>query len=380
MVLLVLGLLAPTTVLSFMAPQPSLAGVVTPTRTANCVAPYRHATTTTTRQCRSLHVLSQQRQQLVLTPELTDKRVTELFAWVSRAFAGEDAYNDLSLALVATFGNLPEDSQPREMVRKALEQVPDEEAKVGQPILTRDRERASLGAMGAAQWTGQWMTRPHALLVTKNLSSVDQWVSGLSRGARRTLKKAEEAEHSGVFSVQEQDIRGGFPAPHSSLAHFRCVVAHEVRLLAGTPDMFFDALAQAVSRYMGTTRMTGQVREYRNAEGKVIAFAHEVRKGRTIRGQWFYADDDAAKNYVWFHSVLDLVRRAVADPDVDTVDLGPSGSDAFSELKQRYGFVSVDDWPALADYTSRPFWHPTRADSGPATELKGLIESLMKGG
>eukprot|EP00961_Rhodomonas_salina_P270973 3661456-Rhodomonas_salina.1 len=65
------------------------------------------------------------------------------------------------------------------------------------------------------QWTGQWMTRPHALLVTKNLSSVDQWVSGLSRGARRTLKKAEEAEHSGVFSVQEQDIRGG-SAPLSS--------------------------------------------------------------------------------------------------------------------------------------------------------------------
>ena len=36
-----------------------------------------------------------------------------------------------------------------------------EETLIGEPIGRRDRESASLGAMGAAQWTGQWMTRPH---------------------------------------------------------------------------------------------------------------------------------------------------------------------------------------------------------------------------
>ena len=135
-----------------------------------------------------------------------------------------------------------------------------------------------------------------------------------------------------------------------------CVVAHEVRLLSYGVEGFFDALAEAVSRYVGTTRMTGEIREYRSAEGKVIAIAHEVRKGKTIRGQWFYADDEAAKNYVWFHSVYDLVRRSIDADGVNVVDLGPSGSDAFSELKARYGFRSVDDWPAVADY-SGDFWY-----------------------
>jgi hypothetical protein len=67
-----------------------------------------------------------------------------------------------------------------------------------------------------------------------------------------------------------------------------------------------------------------------------------------VRGQWFYATDDAARNYVWFHSVHDLVRRSIEAKGVDVVDLGPSGSDAFSVLKERYGFLSVDDWVSYA--------------------------------
>jgi hypothetical protein len=84
--------------------------------------------------------------------------------------------------------------------------------------------------------------------------------------------------------------------------------------------------------------------------------AHEVRKGKTIRGQWFYADDEAATCYVWFHSVYDLVRRSIEADGIDVVDLGPSGSDAFSELKSRYGFLSYDDWPSHADYLGE-FWY-----------------------
>lgn len=32
-----------------------------------------------------------------------------------------------------------------------------------------------------------------------------------------------------------------------------------------------------------------------------------------MRGQWFYCDDGAATRYVWFHSVRDLVGRAIED-------------------------------------------------------------------
>eukprot|EP00567_Pseudictyota_dubia_P007248 CAMPEP_0197434450 /NCGR_PEP_ID=MMETSP1175-20131217/2176_1 /TAXON_ID=1003142 /ORGANISM="Triceratium dubium, Strain CCMP147" /LENGTH=67 /DNA_ID=CAMNT_0042963171 /DNA_START=718 /DNA_END=921 /DNA_ORIENTATION=+ len=67
-------------------------------------------------------------------------------------------------------------------------------------------------------------------------------------------------------------------------------------------------MSEGVGRFMGTTRMAGEIQEYRDESGRVIAFAHEVRKGRVMRGQWFYATDEAAKSYVWFHSVKDLVR------------------------------------------------------------------------
>lgn len=154
------------------------------------------------------------------------------------------------------------------------------------------------------------------------------------------------------------------------------MVEHEVRLL----DLqygFIDALGEAISRYIGTCRMAGEIREYRDADGKVIAFAHEVRKGRTIRGQWFYSTDWASKNYVWFHSVHDLVERAIEADGVDVVDLGPSGSDAFSELKQKYGFVSVDDWPAVANYLG-PFWYPEceRTEEKKGGVLEALLDAI----
>jgi len=290
-------------------------------------------------------------QTVILDSTLTDERVSSLFAWISRAFAGDSRYDNMLLALCAIFGsNLPPNSQPLKLAQEANKFMPSEEELTGAPISIVERESASLGAMGAAQWTGQWRTRPHALLDVSNMTSVDEWVRTLPRGCRRTLKKAASQN----FTVRTLPIRGGKPAPHSSLAHFRCVVEHEVRLMSygdGDVQGFFDALCEAVGRYSGTTRMTGEIREYRNnPQNQIIAFAHEVQKGRTIRGQWFYANDEAAKSYVWFHSVHDLVKRAIESEGVDVVDLGPSGSDSFSELKAKYGFESVDDWPALADY------------------------------
>ena len=186
------------------------------------------------------------------------------------------------------------------------------------------------------------------------------------------------------FTIATRSIRGDAPAPHSSLAHFRCVVEHEVRLITRDEDDaqgFLEALSMAVGRYVETTRMAGEIQEYRNANGTVIAFAHEVRKGRAIRGQWFYASDEAAQSYVWFHSVQELVRRAVEAKDVDTADLGPSGRDAFSDLKARYGFASVVDWPLVADYTG-PFFAGDDDDRGSAEKLKdrvmmmGLLRSM----
>lgn len=125
---------------------------------------------------------------------------------------------------------------------------------------------------------------------------------------------------------------------------------------------------------MGTTRMTGDIYVYR-MDGKVMAVAHEVTKGSVIRGQWFYANDFASQNYVWFHSVYSLVERAI-EQGIGVVDLGPSGSDSFSQLKSKYGFVSVDDWTRVADYKGPFRYAQGRGDDG--TDLPAQYEKQLQ--
>lgn len=125
--------------------------------------------------------------QVTLDTTLTDIKTKKLFSWIKCAFEySEDDkndayayyYNNIELAIAAAFGdNLQADSLPTKLMDMAMKKeglskdgmVNDdpiltkewEETLVGDPIGKRDRESASLGAMGAAQWTGQFMTRPH---------------------------------------------------------------------------------------------------------------------------------------------------------------------------------------------------------------------------
>ena len=369
---------------------------------------------------------SKQEQAVRLDMELTDDRIRKLYAWICQAFYGnDDRYNNLMYAMIAVFGNLPSDSPIIALLDRATQKFDTSiqtNALMGDILSQHERERASLGAMGAAQWMGQWKTRPHALLDISNYTCIQDWEKSLPRGCKRTIQRAVLAEQSN-FTVISKPIPHNQPAPHSSYEHFKCVVQHEVRLLSnmyGTTDgssssssddggdaldeydkinVLLNALSEAISRYMGTTQMTGLIREYRSTtnNNEVIAFAHEVRKGQTVRGQWFYATDTAAKQYVWFHSVRSLIERAIQENSnnntsngihnttatttaksvfpfmnlrdastgsdsrghpITIVDLGPSGSDDFSDLKSKYGFISVEDWPSIANYHG-PFWDYT---------------------
>lgn len=222
-------------------------------------------------------------QEFVVKAGLDDDKVEKLFAWLSRAFAGDDRYDNLSLAFASIFGDHAADSPLARLVAESLAELAPEEQPVGAPYSLRERERGSLGAMGAAQWTGQFTTRPHALLDVRNLTHVDEWSATLPRGARRTLAKAAAQG----LTVAARPIRGDEPAPHSTLAHLRCVTEHEVRIIADGADGFFEALQHAISRYQNCVSQAGEIREYRDEAGRVIAFAHESTKGRVMRGQWF---------------------------------------------------------------------------------------------
>ena len=331
-----------------------------PARTAaanRCLVPQAH------RSPRARGLPALRGQEAPYVAKLDDEKVEKLWAWLCRAFVGDRRYNNLILAFGAVFGDDAEDaylgeaiaeikSRPGiaeamdELVEAALLEMPSEETAVGGLYSLRERERGCLGAMGAGQWTGQWRTRPHALLDVRNLTCVEDWVKTLPRGARRTLAKADAQN----FTVVALPITGMEPAPHSTLAHFRCVIEHEVRLLATSPDDFFEALQHGIGRYQNCITQGGEIREYRDEQGRVLAFAQEVTKGKVMRGQWFYSTDAGAKRFVWFHSVKEMVRRSIEDPEVNHADLGPSGSDSFSQLKEKYGFASVADWHKVADY------------------------------
>ena len=184
---------------------------------------------------------NQEEQTLTLVPALDDAKVRALFAWLSRAFAGDERYNNLMYALAAIWAdNLEEGSGLSAMVADALKGLPDDEdVMLGAPLSLAERERASLGAMGAGQWMGQYRTRPHALLDVRELGDADEWAKGLPRGCRRTLAKAAAQN----FTTTSRRIVGGMPAPHSSLAHFRCVV--EARSCA---QLVFSTPSQRVMR------------------------------------------------------------------------------------------------------------------------------------
>eukprot|EP00622_Pseudochattonella_farcimen_P006181 FR741948.1.p1 GENE.FR741948.1~~FR741948.1.p1 ORF type:complete len:358 (+),score=66.77 FR741948.1:28-1101(+) len=220
--------------------------------------------------------------EIQLKAEIDDTKVLKLFAWVSRAFEGDPLYNDLVIALYAIFGDKSEaNPQLKKMVENAMVSLQSENTPVGNPLSLRDRESASMGAMGAGQWLGQYKTRPHALLSVVDFESVDEWSKGLSRGCRRTLVRASKQNYTTTTVV----IKGDAPAPHSTLAHFRCVVAHELRLLATEPDAFFDALTAAINRYLGSTQQARSIQEYRDPKRESPCLRPpKFGKGKVMRG------------------------------------------------------------------------------------------------
>ena len=137
---------------------------------------------------------------VTINTTLSEANTRRLFAWIKCAFDydGSDNndvyayyYNNIELAIAAAFGNnLPGESLPGKLMEMAMKKegltgggdddrrggdTSDggggggewEERLVGDPIGRRDRESASLGAMGAAQWSGRWMTRPHCKFCTR---------------------------------------------------------------------------------------------------------------------------------------------------------------------------------------------------------------------
>ena len=88
--------------------------------------PSYHATRRTQQIC---HM--QMQDERIMAEMQDDRKVDALFAWISRAFAGDPKYNNLMLAFAAIYGG---DERLQPLVDRAMENLPAEDEAVGEPI------------------------------------------------------------------------------------------------------------------------------------------------------------------------------------------------------------------------------------------------------
>ena len=377
----------------------------------------------------------------VLEPFLTEQRTQTLFAWISCAIdeqVEDTRYDDFGLAIEAIFGRLsmPSPIQIAKnendsslivekccMLTMLKEQAMNRQQrhsttnnqnpKCSFSLSQKKREMNSLRPLGAGQWSGQYPDKfPHSILIIDQqqhqnasvitsttrgavVTSVEDWISRLPRTCRQTIRKAKSSiliNHN--LTCETKVITQ--TSPHATIDHFRCILEHEIRIATSNSDedseahdgicfeyfqSFFDAVMEAMERYIISIQGCGTILEYRRRSLQengttdsddhqaVIAFCHMVGKGRTLRGQWFYASNSATKYLLWFHSIWYLVSYAFSSSktndncrhsaSITAIDLGPNGSDgrfdAHAILKAKYGFQLYEDWPDIADYRD-DFW------------------------
>jgi len=320
----------------------------------------------------------------------------------------------------------------------------DDALRIASPAPLQEQERNAMGPLGAGQWLGQYPEKfAHSILklqVDSDHFVTDQeWIQSLPRTCRQTIGKVMtelvecQNNNSGNHNNDDNTDSGGcyelraiqpnVPAPQSTYHHFRCVIQHQVRLAeqqaaVATDDdstttsmdddddedsprqrqdeqddygnCFFNSILEGVERFVMSLEQCGSILEYRSCNQQVIAFCHLIAKGQTIRGQWFYASDEASRMRLLFHAIWYMVHKATeinhqqatatatasekavhgdasgnnstpprATATVTAVDLGPNGIDgrymAHAKLKQKYGFELYEDWPKVADYRGS-FW------------------------
>ena len=205
----------------------------------------------------------------------------------------------------------------------------------------RWRQRFSRVPLGLVVRTSKKKPRPHAILAVQPFGGVREWIDQLPRGPRRTLRvQTDQAfgKHAITLTTRPSAASLGYE-------HVRVAVAHQARL-SGPARSALGGVFRCLVGWL----MAGVVDEYRDGDGKLLAWCQMVAKGKTIRAMWYYADPAADRHCIWFYSVRLSVARALA-LGLGHVDLGPSGSQKVAELKKSYGFDVVADWSDVLDYS-----------------------------
>lgn len=207
----------------------------------------------------------------------------------------------------------------------------------GSQIALRIRRRFSPMPLGL----GRPRKLAHGILDVRDFKNVDDYCNSLKRGPRRTMQKQIDK----TFKEHGISVATRCSAAWLSREHLEVAIAHQSRLVNPT-----RAIIAGTMRFFVACLMDGIVDEFRDSEGRLIAWCQVVAKGTVMRAMWYYADPVADKYCIWFSSVRLCVARTLA-AKCDHCDLGPSRSEKVKDLKAVYGFTSRNDWDDHCDYT-----------------------------
>mmetsp|Transcript_12604 Transcript_12604/g.26598 ORF Transcript_12604/g.26598 Transcript_12604/m.26598 type:complete len:261 (-) Transcript_12604:1337-2119(-) len=197
--------------------------------------------------------------------------------------------------------------------------------------------------------------KKHSVLCTKDLPNLEAYVKSLSSGAKRNIVKAdEELTKHNIYMTSR--INTPSHACRALPALMSVILSHESR--AWGHGHWIQALLDTFVRWLCIACMVGFIDEYwidgeEGCNRKLVSFSHTVIKGNTLRGMWFYQTSGHHKKGIWFHVIKVAVERAILlRPVVQHVDIGPSrAGTSISQLKDRFGFKSIDDWAQECEYS-----------------------------
>lgn len=133
-----------------------------------------------------------------------------------------------------------------------------------------------------------------------------------------------------------------------SWATVAVIADHELRMTEGRASTLYVrllTLARVLSFWVTTSATRGAFDEWYHApSGEVVAVAHVIAKGDTIRGMWFYQRTAYSRCSLYFAQTRITMERALA-LGLRYVDAGPSApSQRASKELLGFVFVGPDVW------------------------------------
>lgn len=174
------------------------------------------------------------------------------------------------------------------------------------------------------------------------LSRWEEWAQSLPRSPRTTLLK--------------QITKAWTRSPFTIRTHQRVALSSEIfQVIYRHQRRYYGTLQAALvawSRCLVLGLMDGTLDQVRRTKDqRLVAICQTIVKGKVVRIQWFYQDEEASRSLLWFTFLAINVQRGI-QMGCRFIDAGPSLYNDAVQLKEKFAFSSTTSW---RDHYDGPF-------------------------